>query len=197
MKKNTRKKLWICLGVMVAVVFISGCVRAKSIGNNQHSNQESSDESKGKDLTSFKATNLDGEIVDEKLFEKADLTMVNVWATFCGPCIREMPELGELNEEYKNQGVQVVGIVLDTLGNNGEIDEYMVETAKEIVKQTKANYVHLLPSEDLLNAGVEDIYSVPTTFFVDSKGNFVGNTYLGSKSKESWKEIIEQVKASM
>ncbi len=66
-------------------------------------------------LSSFSATDLDGNAVDESIFSSSKLTMVNIWATFCGPCIGEMPDLGLLNEEYASEGFQVVGIVADVL----------------------------------------------------------------------------------
>ena len=39
--------------------------------------------------------------------------MINVWGTFCGPCIREMPDLARISESHKNSGVEVVGVVID------------------------------------------------------------------------------------
>ena len=42
---------------------------------------------------------LDGETVTNDLFAEKDLTVLNVWGTFCGPCVAEMPELGDWAEE--------------------------------------------------------------------------------------------------
>ena len=52
----------------------------------------------------FDAKTLDGEEVTEEIFANADLTMVNIWGTFCGPCIEEMPYLGEISREYEEKG---------------------------------------------------------------------------------------------
>ena len=46
----------------------------------------------------FSAKDIDGKNVSEKVFADSKITMVNVWGTFCGPCIREMPDLGVLNK---------------------------------------------------------------------------------------------------
>ncbi len=148
-------------------------------------------------FNSFSAVDLYGKYLDETFFANKKLTMINVWATFCGPCLREMPDLGELSENYASQDVQVAGIVLDTLDSNGNVDQSQVEYARTIVDKTKASYTHLLPSIDLLRAGVAGIYSVPTTFFVDRNGSIVGETYVGSRGKEEWSTIINNVLAGM
>ncbi len=147
-------------------------------------------------LSKFTATDLNGATIDESVLADYDLTMVNVWATFCGPCLREMPDLGELAKEYKEQGVQIVGMISDVLDSNGAIDPKQVSTAQDIVAQTKAEYIHILPSEDLFGL-LYQITSVPTTFFVDKDGNQVGEVYVGSKTKAEWKSIIEHTLAEV
>ena len=147
-------------------------------------------------LSSFTATDLNSNKIDESILADYELTMVNVWATFCSPCIREMPDLGELAEEYKENGVQIIGLVSDVLSSDGTIDQDLLNTAKEIVDKTKADYIHLLPSNDLLGL-LSQINSVPTTFFVDKDGNQVGSAYLGSKSKADWKAIIDETLAEV
>ncbi len=141
-------------------------------------------------LSSFSTKDIFGIEVDELILEDYDLTMVNVWATFCNPCIREMPDLGELAIEYKEKGVQIIGIVSDVLDSDLTINQSMLSTAKEIVDKTNANYIHLLPSNDLFGL-LYQINSVPTTFFVDKDGKQVGSAYLGSKSKADWQYIID------
>ena len=122
--------------------------------------------------------------------------MVNVWATFCGPCINEMPDLGELAAEYADKGVQIIGLVSDTMDSDGTISDSQVETAKEIVAETGADYRHLLPSDDLLGI-LSQIYAVPTTFFVDSEGVQVGDAIVTAQSKEKWIETIDGMLAEV
>ena len=143
-------------------------------------------------LSSFTAGDLDGNEVTQTVFEGCKVTMVNVWATFCGPCLGEMPELGELHSEYADRGFQIVGIVTDTLDRDGSVSRSQVDLAKEIVRETGAGYTHLLPSEDLTACLLWQIDSVPTTLFVDETGALIGKGYLGARSKDAWKEIIEE-----
>ena len=143
-------------------------------------------------MSSFAATDLDGQSVDQGIFSGYALTMVNVWATFCGPCIQEMPDLGELAAEYQDKGVRIVGLVSDVLDADGNLSQDQVETAREIVESTGANYLHLLPSQDLFGL-LGQITAVPTTFFVDERGVQVGYAYMGSMSKEQWSQILDEM----
>lgn len=141
-------------------------------------------------LGSFSTTDLEGEAVDESLFADSKLTMVNVWATYCGPCISEMPDLGTLAEEYADRGFQIVGLVSDALDSDGNVDAAQVEKAKEIVASTGADYTHIVPGEGIYGL-LYQISAVPTTLFVDSEGKQVGSAYVSAKSLEAWKEIVD------
>lgn len=147
-------------------------------------------------LSAFSTTDLEGNTLDQSILADYDLTMVNVWATFCGPCINEMPDLGELAAEYADKGVQIIGLVSDTMDSDGTISDSQVETAKEIVAETRADYRHLLPSDDLLGI-LSQIYAVPTTFFVDSEGVQVGDAIVTAQSKEKWIETIDGMLAEV
>ena len=141
-------------------------------------------------LSSFSTTDLEGNAADESLFAGYKLTMVNIWATYCGPCISEMPDLGALAAEYADKGFQIVGLVSDALDSDGNVDAAQVEKAKEIVASTGADYTHILPGEGTYGL-LSQIYAVPTTLFVDSEGRQVGTAYMSAKSLEAWKEIVD------
>ena len=147
-------------------------------------------------LSAFSTTDLEGNTLDQSILADYDLTMVNVWATFCGPCINEMPDLGELAAEYADKGVQIIGLVSDTMDSDGTISDSQVETAKEIVAEPGADYRHLLPSDDLLGI-LSQIYAVPTTFFVDSEGVQVGDAIVTAQSKKKWIETIDGMLAEV
>lgn len=138
----------------------------------------------------FSAKDIDGKNVSEKVFADSKITMVNVWGTFCGPCIREMPDLGVLNKKYGDD-FQIVGIVIDTVNSKGLVNAKTVNSAKNIVKTTGADYLHIIPDSSLLNGVLSEVYAVPTTFFVDSSGRIVGKVYTGSRTLKQWQEIVE------
>ena len=138
----------------------------------------------------FTNEDLEGNEVTQDIFKDKKLTMVNYWATFCGPCLREMPDLGELQEEYADKGFQIVGVVADVMEDqNGELTN--LDVAKEAVEATKAGYVHLPITQEMLGGPVANVQVVPTTVFVDENGNMVGEEQLGSKSKEDWAALID------
>lgn len=140
----------------------------------------------------FAASDLNGNAVDQEIFKKRKLTMVNIWATFCGPCINEMPELGQLAEEY-GEDLQIIGIVVDAADQNGNVLPQQKADALEIVKNTGASYTHLLPSKDLNDAYLSGVQSVPTTLFVDENGCLVGASLVGARNKAQWKSIIDSL----
>ena len=135
---------------------------------------------------SFESVTLDGNEVTQDIFKEADLTMVNIWGTFCGPCISEMPDLGELADEYAEKGVKIVGIVSD-------VTEPGNEEAKAIVEETGADYTHIVTDPSMLDGYLAGVQAVPTTVFVDGEGKKVGDIYTGSRSKEEWSGIIDEL----
>ena len=142
-------------------------------------------------FSSFTTKDLDGNIVDQDILKGKKLTIINVWATFCGPCLREMPELEKLSKEMADRDVQVVGIVVDVTNANYQIKNDQMQQAKEIVSQTGVSFPSLIPCRDLETlCGVQ---AVPTTFFVDENGRQIGNAYVGARDLETWSAIVEHV----
>lgn len=142
----------------------------------------------------FKTQDINGNEYTQDMFSDYDLTMVNVFATWCSPYVNELPDLQKLSEETKSdkdKKIQIVGIVLDTVGANGETDSDALEKAQTLQSQVQITYPLLVPDSGNLNGRLKDIQAVPETFFVDKKGNIVGNTYSGSHTLQEWQEIIE------
>ena len=146
----------------------------------------------------FKTQDINGNEYTQDMFSDYDLTMVNVFATWCSPCVNELPDLQKLSEEVesekgndKNKKIQIVGIVLDAVAANGETDSNTLDKARTLQSQAQITYPLLIPDSGNLNGRLKDIQAVPETFFVDKKGNIVGNTYSGSHTLQEWKEIIE------
>lgn len=140
----------------------------------------------------FLAEDIYGDTVTSDMFKNSEITVVNVWGTFCSPCIYEMPFLGELSRAYDKAEVQFMGIVSDAVDYFGTKDENAVTLAHELVKETKADYTHIVPSEAVLGF-LYDVSAVPTTFFIDSEGKVIGEPVVGARETEAWKEIIDNV----
>mgnify|MGYP002304981982 CR=1 FL=1 len=147
-------------------------------------------------LSSFTAPDLEGNQVDESILSDHTLTMVNVWTTSCGYCIQEMPELNALAQEYADQGVQVLGLVLDVMDQDGSYNQDQLGLAQDIVANAGSDYTQLLLSEDLYHIAAQ-ISGTPTAFFVDSTGNQVGYAYSGAMDQEQWSQILDEVLAEV
>ena len=143
------------------------------------------------DLSNLQTVDIDGKEFSGKDFSDYDLTMVNVFATWCSPCVQEIPDLAEIQKEMKDKGINIVGVVTDTVDQTGENQEAL-EKAKLIRERSKAEYPFLIPDKSNFNGRLSGIQAFPETFFVDKKGQIVGETYSGSHNKKAWLEIIEK-----
>ena len=143
------------------------------------------------DLSNLQTKDIHGKEFSSKDFANYDLTMVNVFATWCTACIQEIPDLVEVQKEMQAKGVNIIGIVTDTVDDTGENREAL-EKAKLIQEKTKANYSFLMPDKTNFNGRLNGIQALPETFFVDKNGQIVGETYSGSHNKKDWTEIIEK-----
>ena len=133
----------------------------------------------------FATTTIMGEDTDYSIFAEADVTMINIWGTFCGPCINEMPDLAELNGELP-EGCALVGIVTDVYGEDN------LDKAVEIVTQTGVTYDNIIPDDALYQFLAANITGVPTTLYVDREGNILGGV-VGARSKDDYKAILEEL----
>lgn len=177
---------------VLSAAFVSGC------GSTDHAEQEgsssvqlavnvpSSQEQDTSAQITFEGQDIEGNTVSSDIFSESNLTMVNVWATYCNPCLREMPGLGELAKEYDSKEFQLIGIISDVQEGT---DQETLDLAADLIDQTGADYPHLLLSESIFYALLTDVSAVPTTFFIDEDG-VVLDTVVGSMEKSAWEEKI-------
>ena len=151
-----------------------------------------SDESTGV-FKGFKGKDLDGNDVDDSLFAKNKVTVVNFWFSGCKPCVEELSKLNELNEKLKEMGGEVVGINTDTLDNN----EAGIKEAKEILKAQGASYKNLtFDSNSTVGKYAGNIMAFPTTVLVDKDGNIVGEPFMGGIDDQSnYDQLMKQIQS--
>lgn len=123
----------------------------------------------------FATTDVYGEPVGTEIFTENKVTVVNVWGTYCGPCIGEMPDLQNWYtvEQSKDSGVMIVGIPYD-------VDASTVDEAIDILRDQGVTYPNLLVDDGLYEMFIKDITVVPTTYIVDSNGNIVAGPIEGA-----------------
>ena len=119
------------------------------------------------------------------------VTMLNFWGTFCGPCIGEMPGLGDLERKYKDQGFEILGLTSDIVDYQGNMDEDLIGEAEDIAADTGVTYPILITSMELMD--YTQLMAFPTTYFVDAQGNMLRDPVVGSQSREAWEKIITEL----
>lgn len=182
---SIRKKILITLLCVVVLAF-SGCGTKADQGTEvgqKETDTKGEPETAEYGLMGFDVVNLAGETVSQSIFEDYDITMVNIWGTFCGPCIREMPDLQALYLELP-EGTNLIGLISDA-GS-----EKAIQDAKTIVEQTGVTYENLIPDQVLYNFLVENVTGVPSTIFVDKDGRIIGDMIVGVRSAEEYMEFL-------
>ena len=110
---NMSKKCALFLPLLAAVILLAGCTKTEFSRNSSDPSGTAQSSGEEAQPLSFEATDTEGNSVSGDIFSRSKLTMVNVWATYCNPCLREMPGLGELAEEYDSEEFQILGIISD------------------------------------------------------------------------------------
>ena len=112
--------------------------------------------------------------------------VLNFWATWCAPCVREMPELDTLKADLQNDGIDVVAVSMDRGGHPVIADFYK-----------KTGIRHLAPLHDPKNAAGRalGVQGLPTTLIIDLKGREVArivgiHTYDSAETKAYLKRCI-------
>ena len=114
---------------------------------------------------------------------RGELVLVNVFATWCGPCRAEMPHLVEVSKEFEGQGVQFVG--LNLAENPGAVRAFRDEF--------EINFPLVLDQDGRLTEVYKPV-GLPTSWFVDADG-VVRYVFAGPMTKEVLTNILEDIQA--
>jgi cytochrome c biogenesis protein CcmG/thiol:disulfide interchange protein DsbE len=110
---------------------------------------------------------------------RGKVVMINFFTFFCGPCREEMPDLNRIYNDYKDKGLQTLGIALSS--NPTQI--------RFLVKQLGLNYP-VLSGDDKVSKAYGNVAVVPTTFIIDKGGN-VAHRVEGTRKKEEFIKMIQ------
>lgn len=191
MKKRMKKISALCLAGMLCLG-LWACSSSQDSSSEESSSSDSSGTTKQEtsengfpvNMPEFSTTDMDGNKVTNNIFADYDLTVVNFWATYCNPCIDELPELAEWKKELPDN-VNLIGLLVD-VDEKGS-DQYKL--AEKIIKETGADYQHLIATEEFDDM-ISNLVGVPTTFFVDSTGKIIGEPFAGA-DVNAYKQTVE------
>ena len=136
----------------------------------------------------FNTKDLSGNAQTQEMFAEHELTLVNVWATWCSPCIEELPILDKI---YQEGEIGVVGIVIESR------DDDVADFAAGILKKSGATYPVLRVTEEMEKSFLSGIDAMPTTFLWMERGNVVGGLYIGAREELEWRDTIASVQEKL
>lgn len=137
-------------------------------------------------LSSFEAEDMDGQKIDQSVFANYDLTMVNIWTTWCGVCVEEMPYLEKLHKQLP-ENVNIISICGDASDEK--------ELAQQILNKNEITFQTLVDNDALNESLLKYVTGFPTTIFVDKNGNIVGDIQMGAPGEnivQGYQQLIDK-----
>lgn len=112
---------------------------------------------------------------------RGEVVMINFWATWCGPCLQEMPLLDKLYQKYQPAGFRILGI-------NIEKDQ---QKADKLAQELKLSFP-ILYDQDSIVSKLYEVEAMPSTVFIDRDGNF-RYLHMGYRpgDEEDYKKVIQ------
>jgi thiol-disulfide isomerase/thioredoxin len=131
----------------------------------------------------FSAQDINGIVVTEKSLGEKELFFVHYWATWCGPCVREMPDLAAIARKYG-----------DRVGFIALLDDYNSRnTAIQITKRAGVSFTMVDARHKDFQKLLQMVQSgyVPTTILIDKNGRIIGEQIIGAYGR-SYGDFIER-----
>ena len=117
---------------------------------------------------------------------KDGIVLVDFWATWCGPCMNEIPDISALNTEYFDKGFAVLGVLVWDEGNEAG--------ALDFLSSSEISYpVVAYNTVPLFTEIASTQQAIPFTIFFDAMGNQVGDVVVGSRSKAEWTDLVDEL----
>lgn len=189
MKRHT---LLTCI-CLTAALLLSGCGSTAKADTAQNATNSIADSTEVQGLWAqdIQTTSLSGESVTADTFSENTLTILNVWATWCPPCVEELPHLQAASEAFSDRGVQIIGVLQDGVTELLVPDETAIASAQTLLTDAGASYLVILPDETITASLIRQMQYFPTTYFIDQNGTII-NTVVGANDAEAWEAMIHE-----
>ncbi len=143
------------------------------------------DDSSFSQVGKFNAPSVNGISVNQDIFKKYDLTMMNIWSTDCKPCKEEMPGLQKLYEQLPDN-INFISLCID-----GGFD---ITLTKNIIEKYKCKFTVIYPDANLSRSILRQYTFVPVTIFIDKNGNIIGGPMGGAPSDKVPETYMIEIK---
>jgi peroxiredoxin len=173
----TRIRLFTLLGATVALVLGSALFKS----NELHAQPAADLLMIGQPAPAWTLKDLDGNEVKSSQFA-GKVVVVDFWATWCTPCIQEIPGYIELQKKYGADGLVIIGVT---------VDRKAPTEVKKFVEQKGMNYTVVVADEKVAEdfGGIEGI---PTTFLIDREGKFA-HKKVGAMTHSDYEALVKKV----
>lgn len=184
------KKISILILLCIVLTTMFGCSSKTSDtdenttkNNVEEPSQKENNPLAGQSLATFNTVDINENAYTNDDLKDSKLTMINVWATYCPPCLEELPALEKLQDEFKDKDVKIIGLVASE----------DLELAKKILSEKNITYTNLMPDDALRNQISSAFNFVPVSIFIDEEGNILDEVVAGARDLDGYKEIIENI----
>lgn len=131
--------------------------------------------------------------IDGSAFRLADFSgkvlVVNLWATWCGPCRKEMPELVKLYKEYKSKGLEIVGLTTEDPETSGEM-------VRSFVRASSINYRIGWASRELAATLMQGRNSIPQSYII-SRDGFILKRFVGFNAVQTPPQLRQAIEEAL
>lgn len=157
---------------------------AQMMNQSQSEDSVSEQIKQGNKFVDFEGETLDGTKMKlSQILKSKKLVLLDFWASWCAPCLREMPEIADLYHKYQEKGFEIVGISLD---------KERVPW-KNTVENKKMTWIQLIDS-DMSNsiANIYEVVAIPHTILIDENGTIVATKLRGKELKDKVETLLSK-----
>ena len=178
----------------LVAIMITISLAACNTNNTDTSKKTANETAQDNLFPKFTGTDFNNNTVDNTLFNKNEVTLLNFWFNGCSACVNEMPALEDLNKKLQKKGAELIGINVEAGSSEKSLSE-----AKEILAKQGVTYRNLFISGgQKAQEYIEKIFAFPTTIMVDKSGNIIGDPITGSiedeKKIDSILKMVDDIK---
>ncbi len=128
----------------------------------------------------FEVTDLDGEVLSLEAY-RGQIVLLDFWATWCGPCIAEMPNVKRTYEKYKDQKFQIIGISLDR----------SMQPLKAYIEKEQLGWIHYWDTTNKVSS-MYSVQAIPSTFLIDGEGVIRKTNLRGTALETAVAELVKE-----